>query len=223
MRDNKTSQPAHEYDDNIVRTMPFYDHFHDITISFLEIMQPRPSAWLDTGCGTGTLVIKAAGNFPGTRFTLADPSAAMLAIAKEKTATLSCEYLEMGTEELPCSERAFDVITAVLAHHYFDAEARRRATANCYRMLKEGGVYISFETFLPATDYGKRAGLQWWRRAQLALGKDEVKVEKYIKRFGVEFFPISLSAHLALLQASGFAKAEVLWVSGMQAGFYAVK
>lgn len=224
MRDNKTSQPAEEYDGNIGKTMPFYDDFHNAAISLIEVVQPYPSSWLDTGCGTGTLVADAARKFSGTYFTLADPSAAMLDIAREKTGEIPrCRYLALGTETLDCPNETYDVITAMLAHHYFDVGTRRIATANCYRMLKPGGVYVTFETVLPATEYGRRTGLEWWRRAQIRQGKSAEIAEKHIKRYNVEFFPIMLSSHLELLRDTGFSAVEVLWVSGMQAGFYAVK
>lgn len=224
MRDNTTSQPAHEYDANIHKTMPFYDCFHDSTLSLVEAVNPRPEAWLETGCGTGTLAQKAARLFPGTAFTLADPAAAMLEIAKGKlSGAVDCRCLAAGSEALACPAGSFDVITAILAHHYFDKETRRRATANCFRMLKPGGIYITFETVLPNSEEGRQMGLERWRQAQLRQGKDAAAVDKHIKRFGVEYFPITMAEHLALLGDTGFAIVETLWVSGMQAGFYAIK
>jgi tRNA (cmo5U34)-methyltransferase len=224
VRDNKTSQPAHEYDAGIRKTMPFYDYFHDTAIGLVEVINPGTGAWLDTGSGTGAFVVKAAAAFPGAFFTVADPSAAMLDIAKEKLSGITCcEYVPAGTELLDCAAGSFDVITAFLSHHYFDAEARRRATANCFRMLKQGGVYISFETILPNTEKGKQFGLECWRRAQLKLGKNEGSIDKYLSRYGVEFFPITLNDHFALLRDTGFSMVEVLWASGMQTGFYAMK
>jgi tRNA (cmo5U34)-methyltransferase len=224
MKDNKTSQPAHEYDAGIRKTMPFYDYFHDSAIGLIEVINPDVGAWLDTGGGTGSFAAKAAAAFPDAYFTVADPSAAMLDIAKEKLSGLThCEFLTAGTEMLECADGSFDVITAFLSHHYFDSETRRRATANCFRMLKQGGVYISFETILPNTAKGKQVGLECWRRAQLRLGKNEGAIDKYISRYGVEFFPITLTDHFELLRDTGFPAAEMLWFSGMQAGFYAVK
>lgn len=224
MRDNTTSQPAQEYDANIHKTLPLYDSFHDSALRLAETVTPRPAAWLDTGCGTGTLVFKAARLFPGTAFTLADPAAAMLEIAAGKLAgAASCEYLAAGTDALACPPASFDVITAIMAHHYFDRESRRQATANCLRMLKEGGVYITFEHIMPASGEGRRIGLECWRQDQIRQGKEAAAAAKHINRFGVEYFPITIADHLALLQATGFTTVELLWASGMQAGFYAIR
>ena len=45
----------------------------------------------------------------------------------------------------------------------------------------------------------------------------------HIKRFGVEYFPVSIEEHLSLLRETGFKSVELLWFSYLQAGFYAIK
>ncbi|MCX7781884.1 MAG: class I SAM-dependent methyltransferase [Negativicutes bacterium] len=224
MKDNKTSQPAHEYDGNVTKTMPYYEVFHKQSLELIEVLIPQPAAWLDTGCGTGTLVQQAARRFPATRFFLADPSAPMLDIAKGKLAGAgACEFVLGGTEELEFAAGSFDIITAILAHHYLDAATRRAVTAKCWRMLNPGGVYITFETIRPRSELGLKTGLEIWRRAQIRGGKSDDAAHKHIKRYGVEYFPITLAEHIGVLEEAGFAAVEVLWLSGMQAGLYAVK
>lgn len=224
MRDNRTSQPASEYDANIRKTIPFYDLFQDNTLTLIEVINLHPDAWLDTGGGTGTFIQKAAAHFPSTTFTLADPSTAMLEIANKKlSAAIACTYLAAGTEEISCPSESFSIITAILAHHYLDEENRRRAVANCFRMLKKGGGFVTFETILPNSEQAKQIGLQRWRQAQLRQGKDPAAVDRHIKRLGVEVFPIRIAEHLELLHNTGFSTVEVFWKSEMQAGFYAIK
>ena len=224
MKDNKTSQPALDYDGNIGKTMPFYNLFHTNTIDLIGVVKPSPQQWLDTGCGTGTLVAQAAERFSQTQFVLTDPSPAMLDLAKEKLADRNCKFCLGGTEELNMATDRFDVITAILAHHYYSTpEAKRRAVENCFRMIKAGGIYVNFESFRPASEQGSTIGLECWRRAQLGRGKKEADVEKYLNRFGVEFFPVTLDSQVHLLMETGFSVVEIFWVSGMQAGIYAIK
>jgi tRNA (cmo5U34)-methyltransferase len=66
-------------------------------------------------------------------------------------------------------------------------------------------------------------GLQRWRQHQLDSGKPAEEVEKHISRYGVELLPITIEQHLALLRQVGFSTVEILWASGLQAGFYAIK
>lgn len=226
MRDNKTSQSAQEYDCNVAKPIPYYSAFHDEILALVKVVKPKPDVWLDIGCGTGTFVAKTARLFEKTTFVLADPSTEMLSIAKEKfvdTAKLCLTYVKAGTEKIDYPRESFDVITAILSHHYFNLEARENATRNCFNMLKKGGLYVTFESIIPNSDRATKIGLERWRIAQINNGKSVESVERHISRFGVELFPISIDTHLRLLQNVGFSVVEILWVSGMQAGLYAIK
>lgn len=227
MKDNKTAHRAIEYDEKINITIPYYDKFHTETIDIIKTLNDSAKTWLDTGCGTGNLVIKAAESFPNTQFTLADPSKNMLDIAKEKLLehSISCfKILEhVSTQKIDISSNYFDVITAIQSHHYLDADMRKKATENCYRMLKPKGAYITFENVMPSSGVATKAGLDRWRRFQIRGGKSIQEAEDHIKRFGKEYFPITITEHIKLLNAVGFETVEIFWVSYMQAGFYAIK
>lgn len=86
MSDNKTPHMASVYDRQVIQTIPEYNLFHGQIIDLVSAYNDSPGVWLDTGCGTGTLVIKALDQFKDTSFILADPSGDMLSIAKTKLA-----------------------------------------------------------------------------------------------------------------------------------------
>jgi len=222
MRDNKTSQAASEYDANVSKTIPYYTLFHEETMKLVKACGGETGTWLDTGCGTGSFIDKAKEHFPGITFTAADPAKNMLEIAEEKCAGMNIRFLLAGTEELS-QEGPFSVITAILAHHYLNQAMREKATQNCYAMLDPGGIYVTFETIRPATEQGTKIGLRRWRDAQVTNGKSMENAEKHVSRYGTELLPITIDAHMALLKKTGFSVVELLWVSGMQAGFYAIK
>ncbi|HWR41954.1 class I SAM-dependent methyltransferase [Sporomusa sp.] len=222
MRDNKTSQAAIEYDANVHKTIPRYHLFHDETLDLVKSTVPKPLAWLDTGCGTGTLILKAIEQFGQLRFVAADPAEGMLKITAEKLANNEITYVLAGSEDLDYTDD-FDVVTAIMVHHYLDEEGRKKATKNCYDMLKQGGIYITFESIRPNTETGTQIGLKRWQNAQLLNGKSPEAVDKHISRYGSELLPITIEAHKKLLTEAGFSTVEILWVSGMQAGFYGIK
>lgn len=222
VKDNRTSQPAALYDATVHKTIPYYHTFHTEALELIRTIRPSPTQWLDTGCGTGTLIARAAAEFVDVQFVAADPSAAMLELAKVKLTGVSAEFVQAGSEVLDLPNR-FDTVTAVMVHHYLNREQRSRATKNCFDALKDGGVYITFETVRPFSDKGLEAGLRRWGRHQLASGKSPDEVEKHIARYGTELLPITIADHLELLRITGFSAVEILWASGLQAGFFAVK
>ena len=222
MRDNKTSQAAAEYDANVHKTIPRYHLFHEETLDLARAIVPKPQAWLDTGCGTGTLILKAIEHFGPVQFVAADPSGAMLQFAAEKLVNRDITFISAGSEDLDYSG-SFDIITAIMAHHYLDAAGRRQATRNCFTMLKQGGLYITFETIRATSETGTQTGLKRWRNAQIANGKDPEAADRHVSRYGSELLPITLTEHVQLLEETGFSVAEVFWVSGLQAGFYGIK
>ena len=116
-----------------------------------------------------------------------------------------------------------DVITAIQAHHYLSADQRKKATVACYDLLKDKGVYVTFENVRPATDEGTAIGKNYWKSFLLKGGRDSAAVDAQLTRFDREFFPITLAEHMALLKETGFRVVELFWYSYMQAGFYAIK
>ncbi|RPJ60674.1 MAG: class I SAM-dependent methyltransferase, partial [Dehalococcoidia bacterium] len=144
------------YDTHIDVTIPYYQAFHSEIINLVKTGGNDPDLWLDTGCGTGTLVGKAMEEFAKTRFILVDPSPQMIDVAENKLAVQSKDrykFLEVsGSQDivLPLDERP-DVITAVLCHHYLHKEGRILATKKCFELLKKGGLYITFENVKPFT------------------------------------------------------------------------
>lgn len=119
--------------------------------------------------------------------------------------------------------RAVDVITAIQSHHYLSENERYKAVKSCYNNLNENGVYVAFENIRPLTEKGTEIGKEYWKRFQISKGKTVEEAENHIKRFGVEYFPITIEEHISLLKEIGFSAVELFWYSYMQAGFYCIK
>lgn len=218
MSDNTSPYFAGEYDLQISKNLPYYNVFHEETLDLIKTIHPKPDKWLDTGCGTGRFVQKASCVFGNTTFFLADPSKKMLAIAEN----INRNTFEKSTAELDFTDSTFDVVTAILSHHYLSREQRRLSTINCFRMLKENGVYVTFENILPATPKGQEIIMERWLRYKLK-NNNAVDESSHFSRFNQDYFPITIAAHLDLLHEAGFQTAELFWMSYMQAGFFAIK
>jgi len=215
-----------DYDEEIRTILPYYDSFHQETINLIEAVNLNPAIWLDTGCGTGTLVEMALKHFPITKFVMADPSAEMLEEARKKLCGSDrITFLKPNSTQDLTREiiGTPDVITTIQSHHYLSKEDRIKVTKVCYDLLNEGGIYVTFENIKPMTEIGIEIGKRNWKSFQLSKGRDQETVENHIKRFDTMFFPITVEEHLSLLREMGFNAVELLWYSCMQAGFYCVK
>ncbi|MCW4030645.1 MAG: class I SAM-dependent methyltransferase [Candidatus Bathyarchaeota archaeon] len=223
--DNSTPHSSEVYDTQVRKTIPYYDAFHQETLNLLKATHFEPENWLDTGCGTGTLIEKALPQFPNTRFVLVDPSVSMLEAAKNKLANQPrVEFLAAcPTENLRLKKGTFDVVTAIQSHHYLPPKQREKATKVCYNLLVEGGIFVTFDNIKPSTPQSIAIGKENWKQFQISQGKDIHAAEAHLQRFGVEYFPLTIVEHIALLKAAGFSVVELLWYSYMQAGIYCIK
>lgn len=226
-KNNLSGHSSKDYDAQIHDTIPYYESFHTETLNLIKTISKEPKIWLDTGCGTGTLVQKALDIFESTKFILADPSHEMLKLAKEKLSqnvNKQVIFLEPAeTGEITLKDMQPDVITAIQSHHYLSQEGRVNATELCHDLLDENGLYVTFENIRPSTPEGVEIAKEYWKNFQINSGRSREMVENHLKRFDTEYFPITVNEHKSLLKKTGFKMFEMFWMSYMQAGFYAIK
>lgn len=222
MNDNKSAYDSGIYDEHIVNVLPYYEKYHDQVIDIVRCMGKKDPEWLDTGCGTGTLAIRALGKIKDARLTLCDPSVKMLDIAKEKLKEKKIRYFNVASDGLDF-ENEFDVVTAIQCHHYYDEETRRIAVEKCHRALKDSGLFITFENIRMSTDESDAIALKRWKNFLEEHGNSREDVMMQMERRGVEVFPITIEKHISLLRKVGFRSVDILWASYLQAGFWAVK
>jgi tRNA (cmo5U34)-methyltransferase len=226
--DNQTPFPASQYDAGVERTIPYIASFHEETLHLVRAALGDPERWLDTGCGTGTMVTKALAGFPATQFFLADPSAAMLEQARIKLQTggpSRVHFLPATSSQDLAGEldSSFDVVTAIQCHHYLDRTGRRAAVGACYRVLKPGGLFLAFENVRPRAERSVEIGKRYWEVFQIRQGKAPQEAADHLQRFDREYFPLTVQEHFDLLEESGFETADIFWYSYLQAGFLAIK
>ncbi|MDE7157729.1 MAG: class I SAM-dependent methyltransferase [Lachnospiraceae bacterium] len=220
--DNCSAFDSAEYDKKIMQTIPYYQDFYREIINLLKVYKTDNLSWMDVGCGTGKMAEAAFSGFDIKRFAFVDSSPKMIDIVRERFGETKSEFNHCNVLELRYTNE-FDVITAVMVNHYLRKEDKILALKKYYASLNENGIYIGFENFLPFSEEGKQLGLEKWKAFQLHRGKTQEECEEHINRFGVSYFPITLSEHLEILKSAGFDAAEVFWVSNLQAGVYGIK
>ena len=220
---NKTPFTADEYDVNVRRVIPLYDIIYEQIFDLIKIrFGDGKISLLDTGCGSGNLGVRAFEELSLSETVLCDPSEDMLDIARGKLSGKPCEFCNIGSEKLGYEER-FDVVTAIQSHGYFDRAGREKAVANCFRALKKGGLFICFENTAPFTEVGRDIMLARVAAFGLKAGRTPEETAAHTARYGTDFFPLTMTEHLELLDKVGFSAAELFWHSYMQSGFYGIK
>lgn len=213
---------AEEYDAKIRQTLPFYEEFYEQVIDTLDISGKKNVSWLDIGCGTGKMYEAARKRISMQEFIFTDISEKMLAAAKGRFPAEKNRFKQMSVLELEDIEK-YDVVTAIQVHHYLSEKDRRLAVEKCCRALKKGGLFFTFENIAPESEIGRRLVLDRWKSYQIRNGKDREEAESHMKRYGVDYFPLTVKAHLELMRECGFQAVELIWMSYMQAGFMGIK
>ena len=220
--DNRSAYDSNIYDEHIVNVLPYYREYHGQIIDLVRAYKQDTIEWLDTGCGTGTLASRVFEKEQNVRFTLCDPSEKMLNEAEKKLGDKNIRFIKAASHELDFNSE-YDVITAVQSHHYYKPDEREKAVSNCYRALRDGGIFITFENIRMSSENSDAIAMKRWVNFLREHGNSEQDINMQIERRGVETFPITIEQHIELLKRTGFKSVDILWASYLQAGFVAIK
>lgn len=222
MKQNSTPFDVVEYDKQIKRTLPFYEEMFQQVVDIVRVLDLQSPRWLDVGCGTGKMARTVLDIFEIEKMVCIDVEKEMLERAESFCDDEKVEFLQCDVRELPYQEM-FDIVTAIQVNHYFRKDERIAIINNCYNALAENGIYVFFENFAPYSEEGAELYLERWKEFQIANGKTKEGADLHIKRYGQNYFPISISESIGLLKDCGFRMVEILWVSYMQVGILARK
>ncbi|MER5827231.1 class I SAM-dependent methyltransferase, partial [Streptomyces mirabilis] len=107
---------------------------------------------LDVACGTGIVTRRLAAARPTLRVTGADAAQGM---ARMAAARLPGAVVRADSRRLPFPDASFDAVTSVWLLHLVDgAEDVRAIVAECARVLRPGGVYVTTVDKAAAHDVG---------------------------------------------------------------------
>lgn len=222
MKDNNSAFNVDEYDEKIAQTLPYYQDFYQTVVDLVSVYFKEEPRWLDVGCGTGKMAEVALANLEVESFLFFDSSSKMIAFVSKKFKLSNVDFLNESIEKLSFNNE-FDIITAIQVNHYLHRDKRIIAIENCYRGLKDNGIFITFENYAPFSDVGKELGLARWKKYQLNHGRNINEVQNHLNRYGQDYFPITINEHMKLIKDCGFKVVEIIWLSYLQVGFLAIK
>ncbi|QTE02105.1 class I SAM-dependent methyltransferase [Streptomyces cyanogenus] len=125
---------------------------HEAAHAVLGLIPERPGRLLDVACGTGIVTRRLAAARPGLRVTGADLTPAMVRMA---AARLPGAIVRADSRRLPFPAGSFDAVTSIwLLHLLADPEDVRAVVAECARVLRPGGTYVTTVDKAAAHDVG---------------------------------------------------------------------
>jgi ubiquinone/menaquinone biosynthesis C-methylase UbiE len=113
---------------------------------------------LEVGCGTGEIAMRAkARTGPTGSVAGIDPSAEMIAVARQKAAqaNLDIDYRVASVEALPFADATFDVVLSSLMMHHLPEDLKPRALAEIRRVLKPSGRLLVVDFTEPTSRLGR--------------------------------------------------------------------
>ncbi|ANS69184.1 hypothetical protein SLINC_6960 [Streptomyces lincolnensis] len=118
----------------------------------LGLVPPGTGRLLDVACGTGIVTRRLATARPGLRVTGADLTYGMARMAAVR---LPGAIVLADSRRLPFPDGAFDAVSSVWLLHLLDTgEDVRAAVAECARVLRPGGSYVTTVDKAAAHDVG---------------------------------------------------------------------
>ncbi|MBX9843448.1 MAG: bifunctional demethylmenaquinone methyltransferase/2-methoxy-6-polyprenyl-1,4-benzoquinol methylase UbiE [Xanthobacteraceae bacterium] len=118
----------------------------DALVTAVNPSKSRPFAVLDLAGGTGDVAFRiAAKGGKGTRVTVADINAEMLAVGRERAekAGHAVAFMEANAEKLPFADKSFDAVT--IAFGIRNVPRIDVALGEIHRVLKTGGHFLCLE------------------------------------------------------------------------------
>ncbi|MEU9478859.1 class I SAM-dependent methyltransferase [Streptomyces sp. NPDC048191] len=118
----------------------------------LGLIPEGPGRLLDVACGTGIVTRRLSADRPALRVTGADLAAAMV---RRAAARLPGAVVRADSRRLPFRTATFHAVTSIwLLHLLPDAEDVGAIVAECARVLRPGGVYVTTVDKAAAHDVG---------------------------------------------------------------------
>lgn len=147
--------------------------------------QDKVARIVDLGCGTGRFTEPLAGHF-GAEVVGVDPSAKMLAQARQSQTDDRVTYRQAHGEELPIDDGFADLIfMSMIFHHLQDPE---RTGRECYRVLRDNGLVCLRNATADAIDTFRY--LEFFPSARLLMAEQlptRSQIRQIFEKYGFRF------------------------------------
>lgn len=187
---------------------------------------PDHARILIAGAGTGAEARYLAPRFPGWRFTLVDPSAPMLAIARAHAEAEGfagrCSFHAAYVSDTPMD--AHDGATSLLVSHFLTDGAQRQGYfADIAARLKPGGRLINVDLSADNQAGSFDAVMGLWLSLMGLAGQTGESRANYLKAYGRQFAAHDPETVAQMIEAAGFMPAAPVFQAALIRGWMATR
>jgi tRNA (cmo5U34)-methyltransferase len=191
------------------RTVPGFDGLHRMTAVLLAEGTGAEAEVLVLGAGGGLELRTLAQAQAGWRFTGVDPSAPMLALAREAVGEDigRVTFVEGVIDDAPT--RPFDAATCLLTLHFLPAEERLRTLRALHGRLRAGAPFVA--AHLSAPREGRARWIDRYSAFAVAQGLPEAQAAQGRVAVGERLPILDPTEDEAILREAGFQDVELFY------------
>ncbi|WP_458162690.1 class I SAM-dependent methyltransferase [Bradyrhizobium sp. 18BD] len=199
------------YTEGPPRFVPGYNSMLSMAAILLAEHAREDARILVLGAGGGLELRAFAQAQPRWSFDGVDPSAAMLALAKQTLGALASRaHLRQGyIDDAP--EGPFDGATCLLTLHFVDIAERRRIASEIHRRLKPGAPFVAAHFSIPGGDDERPIWLSRYSAYLAASGIEPDKAAAARKAVDGQLSILAPEQDEMILRQAGFSGASLFY------------
>tara|TARA_X000000950_G_scaffold287944_1_gene402481 strand:- start:16 stop:717 length:702 start_codon:yes stop_codon:yes gene_type:complete len=139
------SSVAKNFNSHVKKSVPYYDHAHEIILGLSDFFLKNNSLCYDLGCSNGSLIKKIAKRHPKKKFLLEgyDTSKDMIKEAKKNLKDKRIKFFLKDVSKLKLKKN--DLILSLFTMQFIAPNKRQKIFDNIYKSLNWGGALVLCE------------------------------------------------------------------------------
>ena len=178
---------------------------------------------LDIGCGNGIVTDRLMSKYGGSKYTLVDASAEMLALCRQRFLDRRVDYIQSYFSEFDFPIATYDLAVAGFSLHHCDGEEKQQLFKKIHTALKPGGLFVISDLFINKSDEDHPALLKEWEAHVRNHNPGGNKWAWLMEHYAAFDRPDNLENQRTWLIKAGFSEVKIICEKGHWINLCAVK